>query len=165
MIYRSLWINASSTFARYSLWLFILIWSDLSSFSVFAQRADVPEVDKHSNFPSARVIGNRGFYYQTYWLVVDRDSAGLNCLSFTPEAQPQVSLKYGSIIMADMEGQWVDPVFALNGQTWLRVTVNRTVLQRDYREKERSIPIKCIVRANSAFIAPINQDDLREFAW
>ena len=151
--------------ARVSLWLTLLSWYDLSSIAVFAQRADVPEVGRYSDFSSARVIGNRGFYFQTYWLVLDKDSAGLNCRPFFQSVQPEVSIKYGSIIKADLHGKGGDPIFALHGQTWLRVTVNRSVLQRDYREGDRSMPIKCIVRANADFIAPINQDDLREVVW
>lgn len=131
----------------------------------FAQRADVPEVDRQGNFRSTRVQGNRGFYQQTHWLVVDRDPGGLNCRPFKPDNKPEVSLQYGSIVRTDVHGSSDDGISVKNGQPWLRVKADPSALQRDYRTRDRNRPVQCIVRANSSFIAPINMDDLRSIRW
>jgi len=135
--------------------------SILFSYPAFAQRADVPEFDKDGNFRSTRVQGNRGFYQQLYWLVVDRDPNGLNCRKFTPNDNPEVSLSYGAVIKTDIYGRDDDAISIRNGQTWLRVQVIEG-FHYDHRTTGRNEPYSCIVRANASFIAPINNDDFRD---
>jgi hypothetical protein len=135
---------------------------------VSAQRADVPATDRSGNFRSTRMQGNRGVYQQTYWLVVDRDPAGLNCRnskfrSRGPSLQKQeVTLQPGAIIKADHYALDDDAISIVEGETWLRVIVNQAAMQYDGRRQERDKPYQCYVRANASFIAPINISDLRE---
>jgi hypothetical protein len=129
-----------------------------------AQRADVPEVDRDGNFRSSRVQGNRGFYQQTHWLVVDRDPSGLNCREM-PQGKPYAVFRYGDIVKANHFEPGDDAISIMNGQTWLRVTSQETWKIVNPAQRGRDRTVECIVRANSAFIAPINLDDLRDIKW
>jgi len=129
-----------------------------------AQRADVPQVDRNGNFRSSRVQGNRGFYQQTHWLVVDRDPAGLNCRKM-PQGKPYAVFQYGDIVKANHYEPGDDAISIMNGQTWLRVTSQEWWRIIDPSQSGRDRKVQCIVRANSAFIAPINLDDLRDIKW
>jgi hypothetical protein len=126
-----------------------------------AQRADVPRVDGAGNFRSSHVQGNRGFYQQIYWLVVDQDPAGLNCRQF-PSSKPHAVFQYGDIIKADHNGPDDDAISIRNGQTWLRVISKQRWRLSDPGARGNRETVRCIVRANSTFIAPINLDDLSE---
>jgi hypothetical protein len=136
--------------------------------TVLAQRADVPRADRYGNFLSTRMQGNRGVYQQTYWLVVDRDPAGLNCRlsrqSFRGRASQNegVALQRGAIIKADHSSSDDEAISIVDGKTWLRVVVHQNTMHYDARRERRNEPYSCYVRANSAFIAPINVDDLME---
>ena len=138
---------------------------------VLAQRSDVPETDKDGNFRSTRMQGNRGVYQQTYWLVVDRDPAGLNCRLSRHSNQGlslqrrEVALQRGAIIKADHYASDDDAISIVEGQTWLRVIVNQKEMQYDARRQDRNKPYQCYVRANESFIAPINLSDLMETKW
>jgi hypothetical protein len=130
----------------------------------WGQRADVPQVDKDGNFRSSRVQGNRGFYHQTHWLVVDRDVSGLNCREM-PQGKPYALFQYGDIVKAHHFEPGDDAISIVNGQTWLRVTSQETWRIVNPAQSGGSRTVECIVRANSAFIAPINLDDLRNIKW
>jgi hypothetical protein len=129
-----------------------------------AQRADVPEVDRAGNFRSSRVQGNRGFYQQGYWLVVDKDPAGLNC-RLALSGKPDAIFHYGDIIRADHSDPGDDAISIRNGQAWLRVVSKDSWRLRDLTARGRSDTVRCSIRANSSFIAPINLDDLRDVKW
>ena len=129
-----------------------------------AQRADVPEVDLAGNFRSSRVQGNRGFYQQVYWLVVDQDPAGLNC-RLALSGKPDAVFRYGDIIRADHNDPGDDAISIRNGQAWLRIVSKDTWRIRDLAARGRSDAVRCSVRANASFVAPINLDDLREVKW
>jgi len=129
-----------------------------------AQRAGVPEVDQAGNFRSSRVQGNRGFYQQVYWLVVDQDPSGLNC-RLALSGKPDAVFQYGDIIRADHYEPGDDAISIRNGQAWLRVVSKDTWRIRDLAARGQSDLVRCSVRANSSFIAPINLDDLRDGKW
>jgi hypothetical protein len=138
---------------------------------VSAQRADVPATDRYGNYRSTRMQGNRGVYKQTYWLVVDKDPAGLSCRDARysgrePSLQrAEVALERGAIIKADHHESDDDAILIVEGQAWLRVIVNIQAMQYDARREERGTPCKCFVRANASSIAPINLTDLTETKW
>ncbi|NET31764.1 MAG: hypothetical protein F6K19_07145 [Cyanothece sp. SIO1E1] len=48
-----------------------------------AQVADVPQPNRSGDYTTAFVLGNRGYYTNPKWLVVDPDRNGLNRESFT----------------------------------------------------------------------------------
>jgi hypothetical protein len=98
-----------------------------------AQRVDVPLFDAQGNFRSTRVQGHRGVDQQIYWLVVDRDPAGLNCWPFRSGDRPEVSLQYGAIVGVKINGVDDDAISIQNGQAWLRITADQSVFQRDDR--------------------------------
>lgn len=160
--------KSNALLKRAGLLLGVLVCSSFVCGPVSAQRADVPATDKSGNFRSTRMQGNRGVYQQTYWLVVDRDPAGLNCRNSKfsargPSLQKQeVTLQPGAIIKADHYALDDDAISIVEGQTWLRVIVNQQATQHDGRQQERGKSYQCYVRANASFIAPINISDLHE---
>jgi hypothetical protein len=150
----------ASIFIRLSIALAFSTWAS----PALAQRADVPQADNAGNFRSSRVQGNRGFYQQLYWLVVDKDPAGLNC-RLLHSSQPYAKFQYGDIIRAEHYEPGDDAISIHNGQTWLRVISQDTWRIRDLASRANNKAVECIVRANSTFVAPINLDDLREIKW
>jgi hypothetical protein len=150
----------TSIFIRLSIAIASCTWTS----PTLAQRADVPEVDQTGSIRSSRVQGNRGFYQQLYWLVVDSDPAGLNCrLSHT--SQPYAVFQYGDVIRAEHYEPSDDAIFIHNGQKGIRVISQYTWRIRDLASRANTQTVRCIVRANSAFVAPINLDDLGETKW
>ena len=131
--------------------------------SAQAQWADVPRRDASGDFLSSRVQGNRGYYQQMYWLVVDRDPEGLNCRPVGGGAA-LVKLDYGGIVMTRIESAETNSITLREGLPWLNVTLTRLsspVL--DLRSgAERIGSYHCQVRAHSDFVAPINLSAIDE---
>jgi hypothetical protein len=120
-----------------------------------AQRADVPAFDRNGNFPSSKVQGNRGFYQQRYWLVVDKDSRGFNCRQ---GADSVTRFVYGDVLTAATPRNGDDAISVINGQSWLTVNYQLSYKARNLTNNPKKI-LQCKVLANTAFIAPINMDD------
>ena len=129
------------------------------------QWADVPRMDVNGDFQTTKVQGNRGYYQQMLWLVVDRDPEGLNCRPFDG-GEPLVKLGYGGILMTQIEAAETNAITLRDGQPWLNVTLTRlssSSLHRDLRRgAERSDPYHCQVRASADLIAPINLSAIEE---
>ena len=133
--------------------------------SIQAQWADVPHRDASGDFLTTRVQGNRGFYQQKYWLVVDRDPEGLNCWP-VDDGEALVKLDYGGIVMTRIESADTNAITLREGLPWLNVTLTRLSSPLlDLRQgAERIGSYHCQVRAHSDFVAPINLsavDELR----
>ncbi len=116
-------------------------------------------MDVNGDFQTTKVQGNRGYYQQMFWLVVDRDPEGLNCRPFDG-GEPLVKLGYGGILMTQIESAETNAITLRDRQPWLNVTLTRlssSSLMRDLRRgAERSGPYHCRVRASADLIAPIN---------
>lgn len=117
-----------------------------------AQVADVPVANKTGDFTTAKVQGNRGYYRNTHWLVVE-PSRSLNCRA-TPNGTVTTRLSSGWIVTAafptDKNG---DAIVTGQGKPWLRVIATDP--------NGGKLPA-CLVRANSRHIAPISVDYMRE---
>ena len=134
-----------------------------------AQWADVPRVDVNGDFQTTKVQGNRGYYQQMLWLVVDRDPEGLNCRSLD-SGESLVRLDYGGILMTQVESAETNAITLREGKPWLNVTLTRlSSPQLDLRQgAERTGPYHCQVRASADLIAPINLsaiDELRRSGY
>ena len=114
-----------------------------------AQRADPASSDQNGDFHSSLIEGNRGPYQQRYWLVVDPDPNGLNCRSNTGVVD---RFYYGDLLAASLDGNNDNAIVTVAAKTFLRVVDRRGI----------DGPVKCKVRANARFIAPINTDDLTQ---
>ena len=123
---------------------------------VQAQRADAARQDRLGNFVSSRVRGNRGFHQQRYWLVVDPDPSGLNCRD---GSRVVARYRYGDVIRIGVKGSQTDAISRIDGRTYLTIEETRDVLHLDRDRGRRPEPFRCVVRANSRYIAPINMDD------
>ena len=128
-----------------------------------AQWADVPRMDINGDFQTSKVQGNRGYYQQMLWLVVDRDPEGLNCRPLDG-GEPLVKLDYGGILMTQVKSTETNAITLREGQPWLNVTLSRlSSLTLDRRKgAERSGPYHCQVRASADLIAPINLSAIKE---
>lgn len=124
----------------------------LSALPVQAQVSEVPTASRQGDFTTAKVLGNRGFYQNTKWLVVDTER-GLNCRT-APNGTVKSVLMPGSIVTAVFSSQSQDAVVFSQGNPWLRVNPKVP----DYAS---GTPGVCYVRANVRYIAPISQDFVR----
>ena len=131
--------------------------------SAQAQWADVPRRDASGDFLTTRVQGNRGYYQQMYWLVVDRDAEGLNCRPLDG-GEVLVKLDYGGIVMTRIHSADTNAITLREGLPWLNVTLTRLSSPlMDLRQgAERTGSYHCQVRAHSDFVAPINLSALDE---
>ena len=147
-----------------------LIWLGGScTTAIQAQWADVPHMDANGDFQTTLVQGNRGYYQQIFWLVVDRDPAGLNCRPIHG-GEPLVKLDYGGILMTQVKSAETNAISLREGLPWLKVTLTRLASpQLDLRKgAERRGPYHCQVRASADLIAPINSsaiDELRRMGF
>ena len=123
---------------------------------LWAQRADSAAFDRQGDFHSSRIRGNRGFYQQRYWLVVDTDRKGLNCRD---QRRLVASFSYGDVLMADVPPTSDEAITQINGYTYLRIADERSFLRRVGNRISDDKRFTCLVRANVKFIAPINMDD------
>ena len=144
-------------------WLALVLFGGMCTTAALAQRADVPRMDMNGDFQTTKVRGNRGFYQQRFWLVVDRDPEGLNCRPFDG-GEPLVKLNYGDILMTQLQSAETNSITLLKGQPWLNVTLTRfSSPQLDLRHgPERRGPYHCQVRASADLIAPINLSAIDE---
>ncbi|MBL1177810.1 hypothetical protein [Pantanalinema sp. GBBB05] len=124
----------------------------LSALPAQAQVAEVPTASQKGDFATARVLGNRGYFQNTKWLIVETDR-GLNCRT-TPNGAVKSVLMPGSIVTAVFSSPSQDAVVFSQGNPWLRVNP----LVPDYGS---GTPGVCYVRANIRYIAPISQDFVR----
>ena len=120
------------------------------SSTAYAQATEVPRPNTNGDFLTTQMQGNRGTYQITRWIVVDRDSNGLNCR--TPanrtimNGQIVARFSYGSVLEAVLEpGSTNAIITGDNNRPWLQVR---------FSETEGT----CYVRANAKYIAPINLD-------
>ncbi|MDX2242217.1 MAG: hypothetical protein NW224_16145 [Leptolyngbyaceae cyanobacterium bins.302] len=116
-----------------------------------AQVAEVPNATRNGDFTTARVMGNRGYYQNTKWLVVDSEGF-LNCRT-TANGAVKSRLMRGSVITAVFDRNNEAVVFS-QGSPWLRVNPQIP----DYGS---GTPGVCFVRANVRYVAPISQDFIR----
>ncbi len=122
---------------------------------VSAQVADVPKANEAGDFTTAKVMGNRGYYRNTHWLVVD-PSGVLNCRA-TPNGEITTRLSSGWIVTAAFPANTAgDAMVMTQSGSWLRVIATEPL-------GTGKLPA-CLVRANSRYIAPISVDYVREVA-
>ncbi|MEX0270511.1 hypothetical protein AB3R30_15310 [Leptolyngbyaceae cyanobacterium UHCC 1019] len=114
-----------------------------------AQVAEIPVANKAGDFTTARVLGNRGYYRNTHWLVVDPNGS-LNCRA-TPNGAVTTRLSSGWIVTAAFPAN-KDGDAIVMGQSgpWLRVIATDPL-------GAGKLPA-CLVRANRRYIAPISLD-------
>lgn len=118
-----------------------------------AQEASVPAPNANGDFTTALQPGNRGNVYQTRkWLVVDPDPTYLNCRA-TPNGAPRSRIAPGAVLTAVFSGGQGDAIVLSDGVPWLRVRGTDPLMVG-----ERGT---CYVRANSRYIAPINEDAIQ----
>lgn len=144
-------------------WLALICFGGSCTTVALAQRADVPRMDVNGGFQTTKVQGNRGYYQQIFWLVIDRDPQGLNCRPFDG-GESLVKLDYGSILMTHIKSAEANAITLRNGQPWLNVTLTRLAsLQLDLRQDvDRRDLYHCQVRASADLIAPINLSAIEE---
>lgn len=124
-----------------------------------AQIADVARPNLRGDFASIRVAGPRGSLAQRFWLVVDRDPRGLLCRD--GQGQAWIALRYGAVVELDQPERQREPLL-IQGQPTLRLAVRPIAILEDARSGERGKPAVCRVRANSAYLAPIQPDSLEQ---
>jgi len=123
---------------------------------LWAQRADSAGFDRQGDFLSSRIRGNRGFYQQRYWLVVNTDRTGLNCHY---QRRLVARFVYGDVLMADAPFPSDEAITRVNGYTYLRILNERSDLYLGVNKSFNGKHSACLVRANFKYIAPINMDD------
>lgn len=124
----------------------------------WSQVADVARPDAQGDFRSVAVIGPRGSYGQRLWLVVDRDPQGLRCRD--GNGLSLIALRPGAVLET---ASGAASLFLLQGKPYLKVRVEPVDLLEDARQEGRGTATACLVRANSAYIAPIHPDSLAKF--
>lgn len=120
-----------------------------------AQMAEVPSPNNQGDFITAVLRGNRGNYYPNrIWLVVDPDPQYLNCRD-RPNGSVRSRIAPGAAITAEfINGEAI--VFQ-DGSPWLRIRGTDPL----------TIPLQgatlgtCYVRANTQYIAPVNQESIQ----
>ena len=117
-----------------------------------AQVAEVPTTNAKGDFTTSKVMGNRGLYQNTKWLIVDSGS-GLNC-RVSPNGTIKSVLMPGSVVPAVFPSSSGDAIVMHQGSPWLRVSPQVP----DYGS---GTPGACFVRANIRYIAPISEDFTR----
>ena len=122
-----------------------------------AQIADVVRPDEHGEFSSLWIAGARGSTPQRFWLVVDRDPRGLLCRD--EQGRAWIALRYGSVVQLDQPERQRTPLLT-QGKPTLRLAVKAVDILYDARFRDRGKAAVCWVRANSAFLAPIQEDSL-----
>ncbi len=144
-------------------WLALVWVAGSCTTAAHAQWADVPRMDINGDFQTTKVQGNRGYYQQMLWLVVDRDPEGLNCRPFDG-GESLVKLDYGGILRTQIKSEDHNAITMREGQPWLNVTLTRLSSPLlDLRQgAERSGLYHCQVRASADLIAPINNSAIDE---
>ncbi|WP_039896339.1 hypothetical protein [Lyngbya sp. PCC 8106] len=119
--------------------------------SGMAQISEVPEPNNNGDFMTAKVMGNRGYYNNRIWLVVDPEN--LNCRD-TPGGKIKTQLTTGATMTAifSQEGR-EDAIVMRNSKPWLRV--------RSVNPNFNTDSGTCYVRANIKYVFPINNDYLK----
>jgi hypothetical protein len=135
---------------------FLIICLGLHPTPLWAQRADTASFDRRGDFHSSRIMGNRGFYQQRYWLVSDPDRRGLNCRD---HRGPVARFAFGDVLIAHGQFPSDNAITQVNGETYLRITSERSDLLLNKHISPIPKPFTCRVRANIKFITPINMDD------
>ena len=128
----------------------LLLWGFSPSAPVFAQAAEVPTPNADGDFTTARVMGNRGMYNNSKWLVVDPDPTYLNCRRI-PNGEVVTRLPPGATVTAVFNGR--DAIDFSSGKPWLRVRLDPSRFFSRYQGI-------CYLRANIKYVAPINEDFL-----
>ncbi len=135
-----------------------------------AQVSDIPSADRHGNFNSAIIRGNRGLLGNHHWLLMAQPDGFLNCRT-TPNGTVRSVIVPGAIITAKFSGPLkldggqtpnpaADAIATHNGRPWLRITGTQSALilpppRNRYRQNYIG---ECYVRANSQYIVPVNND-------
>ena len=127
--------------------------------AALAQTADVIRPDAQGDFRSISEPGPRGSVVQRYWLVVDADPRGLHCRDALGRAW--IRLRYGSVLQLDQPEQ-LGAAQLIQGKPYLRMAIKSVDLLSDRRLKERGQSAVCFVRANRAYVAPIQPDSLEQ---
>lgn len=124
-----------------------------------AQIAEVVRPDAQGDFISIRMAAARGSIAQRFWLVVDRDPRGLLCRD--EQGRARIALRYGSVVELDQPEQQLAPLL-IGGKPYLRLAVKPIDLLYDARFTQRGQSAVCRVRANSAFLAPIQMESMQQ---
>ena len=141
-------------------WTGLLLQLGISAPVALAQRAEPPLPNASGDFLSSQTQGNRGLYEVRHWLMVDRDPEGTHCRSLATH-QPIARLHYGDLVVTDTpEHGLQQAVVMVNSRPWLRVRLPGWRLLDVAQRSQASVA--CLVRANAAFIAPVNGTDLFE---
>lgn len=126
--------------------------------SASAQIADVIRPDRRGDFRSLLIGGPRGDSLQRYWLVVDRDPGGLWCRD--PAWRVVAALRLGAVLEADLQEPRLPALLNRQGVPYLRVRVKPMDILRDHGLVAQGKELRCAVRANMNFLAPIQPDSL-----
>jgi len=72
------------------------------------------------------------------------------------------ALAYGSVVDSDLKGDGIEAIVIMGGRPWLRLLAHPFDLRQDLRPQGQQIhPVACRVRAQAAFLAPVNPDTLQ----
>ncbi|OLP16791.1 hypothetical protein BST81_19035 [Leptolyngbya sp. 'hensonii'] len=152
---------------KQALWTLAALILAMPVLPVSAQIADVSQPDGNGNFKTARILGNRGYYLQRKWLIVEPDKAGVNCRN--KQGKVLVRIAYGAVVDSvviqtnavmprpPLKANW-DAIEVLDGKPWVYVRVNLLDVQQTLGNRQNTYT--CYVRAHRQYIAPINEDQL-----
>lgn len=127
----------------------------------WAQVADVARPDAQGDFTAITFPGARGLVLQRFWLVVDRDPRGLWCRDVRGRAL--VALRQGAVVETADRGAdaRAAPLFS-QGKPFLRVRFKPVDILYDARLSAQGSGSTCLVRVNTAFLAPIHLDSMEQ---
>lgn len=139
--------------------LALLLVGMLSTAVASAQVADVVRPDAQGEFKAIRIDGPRGSSPQRFWLVVDRDPRGLLCRD--ERGLARIALRYGAVVELEQPEQQLAPLL-LQGKPYLLVAAKPVDILHDARFMDRGRASSCRVRANSAYLAPIQMESMQQ---
>ncbi|GAB4134642.1 MAG: hypothetical protein Fur0046_06710 [Cyanobacteria bacterium J069] len=113
--------------------------------------AEVPTPNRNGDYTTAAVQGNRGNYYNRRWLVIDPDPTYLNC-RVSPNGVVRSRIAPGAILTAEFVRN--EAIVFQGGSPWLRV---RGTDALTFAQRGQTLGT-CYIRANTQYIAPINED-------
>ena len=132
-----------------------MVFSTSMDMSSMAQYAMVTGPDNNGNFATTRVPGNKGFYQQRYWLVID--PAGIVCGT---EKEAIARFRYGDVLSARLATPFDNGVVFHGRESYLMIEDKRFFLGVSRGQLREDSPFQCEVRAHVTTIAPINMDDI-----
>lgn len=150
---RQLWRSLGSLLVLPALWG--------TAPGAWAQVADVARPDARGDFTTITFPGARGVVLQRFWLVVARDPRGLWCRDARGRAL--IALRQGAVVeTADRSANPRSPLLFSQGKPYLRVRIKPVDILYDARQSAEGSAFTCLVRVNTAFLAPIHLDSMEQ---